>query len=125
MDKVQLKTEHSAVYDEVYRDGVEAGVKQERARRNAIRNIAKSDPENSRLAEVCEEAIEAGTPDTDAAFMTKVNVAIRDGGKLDGENAPDVKTGEDMTGLSPDDIEAARLAGMSIEEYRKYMEEAE
>jgi hypothetical protein len=114
-----LKNENSAVYSEA----IAAGETQERARRNAISDIMKADGENKTLEAVCEEAIEAGTSENNIAFQTKVSVAIRDGAKLDNDNAPLVETTEDNMGitLSEDDIKAAKAADMTLEEYKKFM----
>ena len=83
----------------------------------------KADSGNKTLQTVCEEAIEAGTDGNDMAFQTKVQVAIRDGEKLDSDNAALVETAADNMGvtLSDDDMKAAKAAGMTIEEYKKYM----
>ena len=115
-----LKKENSAVYDEA----VQAGVTQERERRNAITDIMKADAENKNLRAVCESAIQEGTSSDNIGFSTKVSVAIRDGEKLEGDNAPLVETGKDIPTepeLSKDDIAAAKAAGMTIEDYTKYM----
>ena len=114
-----LKKENSAVYSEA----IAAGVTQERARRNSISDIMKADSGNKTLQTVCEEAIEAGTMATEVAFQTKVQVAIRDGAKLDDDNAALVETAPDNAAvtLSDVDMKAAKAAGMTIEDYKKYM----
>lgn len=116
-----LKKEHSALYAEAVAVGEEAGVKKERERRNAISDVLKADPENANLQAVCKEAIQEGTYSSDMGFQTKVQVAIRDGEKLAGDNAPVVETQKDEEALSEDDMAAAKAVGMSIEEYKKYM----
>jgi ClpP class serine protease len=116
-----LKKENSALYAEAVAVGEEAGVKKERERRNAIANVLKADPENANLKTVCAEAIQEGTSSSDMGFQTKVQVAIRDGAKLAGDNAPVVETSKDEEALSEDDMAAAKAAGMSIEDYKKYM----
>jgi len=76
------------------------------------------------LRAVCESAIQEGTSSDNIGFSTKVSVAIRDGEKLEGDNAPLVETGKDIPTepeLSKDDIAAAKAAGMTIEDYTKYM----
>jgi hypothetical protein len=50
-----------------------------------------------------------------------VSVAIRDGAKLAGDNAPVVETEKDEEALSADDIKAAKAADMTLEEYKKFM----
>lgn len=92
MDIDILKQDHSAVYSEAVADGEAKGIKGERERRNVLSAIAKADPENKNLAAVVAEAIEQGTLATDTAFNTKVNVAVRDGKALVGENPPAIET---------------------------------
>ena len=112
-----LKKENSAVYTEA----VEAGVKQERERRNSISDIMKADSGNTTLRAVCIAAIEEGTPVGNMAFTTKVAVAIREGEKLDGDNAAVIETAKDLDALSETDIAAAKACGMTVEDYRKFM----
>lgn len=84
----ELKKENPSVYAEA----VEEGRNAERERRNALKGIAAGDAENESLSAVIEEAIVNGIAVNDVALQTKVNVAIRDGKKLDGENPPVVAT---------------------------------
>ena len=112
-----LKKENSAIYNEA----VQAGVTQERERRNAITDIMKADADNKNLKAVCESAIQEGTASDNMAFGTKVSVAIRDGEKLEGDNAPIVVSQKNQEELSEIDIAAAKASGMTIEDYRKYM----
>lgn len=120
MDKELLKKEHPAVYNDVQSDGKEAGIKEERDRRNAIKNIAKKDPDNLALQTVCEEAIEKGYASNDLAFTTSVQVAVRDGKGLDGENPPLVQTGAEPSGQGSLDEEEKLLCkslGITPEAY--------
>jgi ATP-dependent protease ClpP protease subunit len=86
MDLKALKIEHS----EVFAAAVQIGVDEERARVNTLRGYIEADPDNERVAAVVNEAIADGK--TAADVWAKLQVAIRDGGKLDGENPPDVAT---------------------------------
>lgn len=115
MNLDELKKESPGVYAEA----VNEGIKTERERRNALKAIAAGDPGNDALKAVVETAIEQGTMSDDSALSVKISVAIRDGGTLDGDNAPVVQTtqAEDLT---EEDIQAAKITGMSLDEYRKY-----
>jgi ATP-dependent protease ClpP protease subunit len=86
MDIRTLETEHSEVFAQV----VQKGVDQERARVKALRDYSEADPENDRVAAIVNEAVAGGQ--TAADVHARLQVAIRDGGKLDGENPPDVAT---------------------------------
>ncbi len=92
MELDELKKEHPGVYAEAVNIGREDGVKAERERRNALQAQANADPDNEVLREVVADAIANGTDAKDLELQTKISVAIRDGNKLDGENAADVKT---------------------------------
>ncbi len=115
----ELKQEFSGVYAEA----VNIGVEQERKRVMALRSYIEADPDNMKLAEVVNTAIAGGQ--TVEEVNAKLQVAIRDGGKTSGENPPDVQTAAAVEDLSQEDIEAAKLAGMTLEEYRKAMKESE
>lgn len=99
MDSQSLKKEYPEVFAAIEKGGIETGVEKERARRNAINDIAKADPENEKLAALCSEAIENGIDPDEKAFSTRVSVAVRDGKGMAGENAPDFETS------SPEDSE--------------------
>lgn len=114
----QLKQEHPAIYNEAFDLGIQAGVQQERGRVLALREQISADPDNAKLSEVVNEAVSNGK--TVADVQTAINVAIRDGKNLDGENAPMVHTEGNVAPLSAEDKEAARLMGISEAEYRKY-----
>ncbi len=91
-----LKKDYSAVYAEA----VQVGVTQERSRVAELRSYAEADPENAKVAVVVAEAIASGK--TASEINAKLQVAIRDGGKAQGENPPDVHT--DMkTGAEDED----------------------
>lgn len=115
MDLNILKTEHSALFAEA----VKIGVEQERSRVNELNAYTEADPENEKLAQVVSEAIAGGSSVSD--INAKLQVAIRDGVKLDGENPAKVETVETKDALSDDDAAAAKAAGMSPEEYKKAM----
>lgn len=115
MDMEQLKNEHPDLYAAIKGEGRE----EERARVSRLIKAADSDPDNPKLQELVTETIASG--ESYEEISDKVSVAIRDGKKLDGENAPAVSTMPDMEALSEEDKQAAKMMGMSFEEYRKYM----
>jgi len=114
MDIKALETEHA----DVFASAVEIGVKKERERQRALDEQLEADPKNPKLAEVIAKAKADGK--TVPEINTQIMVAIRDG-KLSGENPPDVETAESLDNLSAEDIQAAKIAGMSLEEYRRFM----
>lgn len=117
MDIKTLQTEHP----EVFAEAVKIGVLQERVRVADLRSYAEADSDNPKLIALVGEAIAGGAAVSE--ITARLQVAIRDGKKLDGENPPDVKTMADEDPLTADDIEAAKLAGMDLAEYRKYSKE--
>jgi hypothetical protein len=120
MTKELLMTEHPDLFNALRVELEDAGVQKERARVVKLRSYVDADPDNVRLAEVIGDAIASGASADD--IDGKIQVAIRDGGRLEGENAPNVATANDpREGLSEEDIKAAELAGMSLEDYRKYL----
>lgn len=104
-------------YPGLFAEAVEIGVTRERERVTAFMNAAESDPDNVKLAELVNTAIRSGEEKVDA--QEKISVAIRDGGKLAGENALDVETVASVDALPEDDAAAAKEAGMTIEDYKK------
>jgi ATP-dependent protease ClpP protease subunit len=115
MDLSTLKNEHP----DVFAAARDIGVQEERARVAELNDQLAADPDNLKLTEVIKAAIADGKPL--AQVQTAINVAIRDGGKLDGENPPTVATTADEGAeLTAEDREAAKMMGMTIEEYRKY-----
>lgn len=102
-------------YPSVYQGAVDEGMKAERERRNALKQIAAQDPENEKLQDVVENAIEKGTASNDMALQTAVSVAIRDGNKLDGENPPEVETepaGQDENKIVKETVEKLKKMGV-------------
>lgn len=110
----ELKREYPGLYAEAVKDGI----MQERARISELNTYAEADPGNEKLAQVVNEAIASGQAVSE--ISARLQVAIRDGGKLAGENPESIETAETVDQLSADDIAAAKAAGMSIEDYRKY-----
>ena len=92
MDREQLKKESPDLYNALVNESYEAGMKAERERVNALKSLAATDPDNEKLQEVVSEAVENGASAQDSTLLTKINVAIRDGKKLEGENPPAVAT---------------------------------
>lgn len=124
MDREQLKKEHPDLFDALRVEFEEAGVKRERARVAELRAYIEADPDNTKLSTVIGEAVAGGQ--TAQEITAKIHVAIRDGKALNGENPPAVRTAEEsMDGLTAEDIEAAKIAGMSLADYRKFSKEGE
>ena len=122
MDIQSLKTEHPDVFAAVENGGIEIGVKKERARASALDEQKAADPDNAKLAAVIDEAKASGKEVAD--IQTQIAVAVRDG-NLDGENPPEVATAKAQTALSEEDLEAAKLAGLTPDEYRAAMKEVD
>ena len=91
MDLKTLRIEHP----EVFAEAVKLGVNEERARRNELNAYVEADPDNERVVAVVNEAIANGQ--TVADINARLQVAIRDGGKLDGENPPEIPTASAAT----------------------------
>ena len=110
-----LRKEHSAVYEEA----VQAGVKQERERRNAIADIMKADADNADLKTVCDTAVQEGTAADDMAFKISVMKAVQSGAKLEGENAPTVETEKDVVtaALTEEEKTLCKNLGLTEESY--------
>jgi len=106
-------------YPGLFAEAVDMGIKQERARVTELRTYIEADPDNVKLAEVINTAVAGGNVVSEV--NGKIQVAIRDGGKLAGENAPEVETVASTDGLSTDDLAAAKEAGMEVDEYKKAM----
>lgn len=121
MNLDQLKMEHP----DVFAEAVEIGETNERERRNVLNAQAAVAPENADLQAIVSEAIEQGTKDDDRVLQNKITLALVNGKALAGENAQSIETTPDVPALSAEDQEAAELAGMSHDEYRKFMKEAE
>jgi ATP-dependent protease ClpP protease subunit len=112
MDAEQIKKEHPAAYEEI----IKAGVQQERARVAELQGQKQYDPQNAQLERVVEQAIADGS--TLMQMQTAINVAIRDGGKLDGENPPEVNAShEEQETLSAEEKAICANLGISEEEY--------
>jgi ATP-dependent protease ClpP protease subunit len=90
MTKAELMREHPELFAEV----VKEGVTQERDRMKKLSAYKDADPGNIQLAKVIDDAI-ASEKTMDEAFA-QVQVAIRDGKKMDGENAPAVATATEV-----------------------------
>ena len=118
LDLNMLKTEHSALFAEA----VKIGVDQEGLRRDSLDEQLEADPGNTKLAEVISEAKASGKSVAD--IQTKLSVAVRDG-KFAGENAVEIETAETQDALSADDLAAMKAVGMSEEDYRKFSKEVE
>lgn len=124
MDLNQLKKEHPDLHAEVYKAGREAGISDERNRTAALQKWADADAENDKVLAIVKESIATGK--TEAEVMPQLQVAMRVAPQKDGDNPPDVNTSTTTTGagaqgaLTAEDEKAAKLAGMTLEEYRKY-----
>lgn len=113
----EQKTETPAENAPSYDDGVRAGIEQERARIQRLHKAQEADPTNQRLSEVVAEAVNSGDRYEDVA--EKVAVAIRDGGKFDGENPPMVDTAEaDHESLTAEERAICDNLGISYDDYK-------
>jgi ATP-dependent protease ClpP protease subunit len=118
----ELKKENPDLYAQISNEGKEAGIDEERKRVTKLRSYVEADPDNVKLAEVINTAIADGS--TAEEIDGKIQVAIRDGGKFDGENPPSVETtGDEYEGLSDDDKEAIEKMDISVKEYRELVKE--
>lgn len=113
MDLKTLKTEHP----DVFAAARDIGVQEERVRVSELNDQLSADPDNAKLAEVIKAAVADGK--TAAQVQTAINVAIRDGGKFDGENAPVVATtpteGESLT---DEELSLIKNLGITVEQYK-------
>lgn len=107
----QLKAESPEVYALAVNDGIKA----ERDRVAAINRFAVNGPEAEKVAK---EAIAQGKS-FDEAMPELVAASAKPAGKQ--ENVPMVPTSAEAlaVGLTDEDLQAAKLFGMSIEEYKK------
>jgi len=113
----EQKTETPAENAPSYDDGVRAGIEQERARIQRLHKAQEADPTNQRLSEVVAEAVNSGERYEDVA--EKVAVAIRDGGKFDGENPPMVETADaDHESLTAEERAICDNLGISYDDYK-------
>jgi hypothetical protein len=111
------KTETPAENAPSYDDGVRAGIEQERSRIQRLYKAQEADPGNAKLAEVVNEAVNSGDRYEDIA--EKIAVAIRDGGKFDGENPPMVETAEeDHVALTAEEKALCDNLGIDYEDYK-------
>ncbi len=107
-------------YPGLFAEAVKIGITEERARVTELRTYIEADPDNQKLAEVINTAIAGGQIASE--ISAKVQVAIRDGGLMVGENAVALETVEGVDPLSEEDAKAAKEAGMTPEEYKKAMD---
>lgn len=120
MDLSQLKAEHPDLVAQISAEAEDAGIKKERTRREALLAFkGKSDAVDIAV----EAAIASG--ETYEQAMPKITAAAVF--SLPGENPPAVGTKAPDTAsgagdLTAEDIAAANIVGMSLDEYRKYAE---
>jgi ATP-dependent protease ClpP protease subunit len=115
MNKEQLKNEYPDLYAEVKAEGRD----EESKRLTELDGYVEAHADNPHVAEVIAEA--KGNGKTAWEMNAKITAAIQKGSKLDGENPPAVATtADDGDGLTAEDREAAKMMGMTIDEYRKY-----
>ncbi|MDC7218636.1 MAG: ATP-dependent Clp protease proteolytic subunit [Spirochaetales bacterium] len=115
-----LMKEHA----EVFAEAVEIGVKKERERRNNLNAQAAVSPENADLQAVVAEAIEKGTEQSDFTLQNKITLAIQTGAKMDGENAPSLKTVvTEESALSAEEKALCKNLGISESEYSEQKED--
>ncbi len=107
----ELKTQAPTLYAAAKQEGVEA----ERDRVAKINRFAVNGPG---AAKVAAEAVASGKS-FDEVMPELVAASSRPAGGQ--ENAPDVRTSTaQATGLTEEDIAAAAIVGMSLEDYKKY-----
>lgn len=126
VNKEQLMKENPDLYAGIKAEGREDGVAAERKRRDDLQAYIDADPENSRVREVVESAIAEGK--TVSQINAKLQVAIRDGGKLEGENPPAVSTMPEGKAVKPatdEEVALAKSLGISVEDLRAQEKEAE
>ena len=124
MDLNQLKKEHPDLHAEVYGNGREAGISEEKNRTASLQKWADADAENDKVVAIVKEAIATGK--TEAEVMPQLQVAMRVAPQNDGENPPNVGTTASGTGagaqegFTAEEMAAAEKAGVSAEDLKKY-----
>lgn len=115
MDIKALEKEHP----DVFAAARELGVQDERKRVAALRSYIEADEHNEKVRAVVEEAIGSGK--TAAEINAKLQVAIRDGGKLAGENPPAINAAhESGPVLTEEERSMCKALGLSEADYIKY-----
>lgn len=115
-----LKTEHPDVFGQA----VAHGVNQERARVSELRAYIEADADNAKVREVVEDAIGSGK--TASEVNARLQVAIRDGGKIKGENPPAVASAQEHGPVLTDEERAlCKAMGISEADYLASNKEAE
>lgn len=114
MDIQTLRNEHP----DVFAEAVQIGAKNERERVSGLMAQRDFDPENGKLAAVVEDAIREGKALADV--QAGINVAIRDGAKVEGENPPEVNTAQASIEkpATDEEVALAKALGISVDELR-------
>jgi ClpP class serine protease len=118
----ELKAEHPELYALALKAGREEGIQAERKRRDDFsywKNV------NAETAAIAEEAITSGKSYDEMAARLQAAGAKQKTDIAATENAPDVGSATYEWVASVDDETAAKSAGMTIEEYKKYSKLAE
>lgn len=121
MNIEELKKENPDLYAQISNAGKEAGIEEERNRVRKLRSYTEAAPDNQKLAEVIDTAIDDGSTKDDVE--AKIQVALIEGKKLDGENAPVVKNESEEEQISAEEKKLAEKFGLTVEEYRKHNKE--
>jgi len=118
MDITQLKAEHPDLVAQISAEAEANGITKERKRREQILALRGTNAEGDKAIEA---AIASGEsfPDASPGIMAAI---IKGTG---GENPPPIvgaipDTGSGASDLTADDIAAAKIVGMSLDEYRQY-----
>lgn len=119
----ELKAQNPEVYQAAVAEGKTAGIKAEQDR---IRELAAWKGVNADVDKVVEEASAKGQTYSEVASQLAA-AAARGQKALNGDNPPSAQTatstpsGVTTDGVTADDIKAAAIVGMSVEDYKKYM----
>jgi ClpP class serine protease len=117
----ELKAENPNLYAQAVEVGKKEGIQAERKRREDFSHWKNV---NAETALIAEEAIASGKTYDEVAARLQASAAKGKTPESALENAPDVASGT-YQGFSEDDKAAAKMAGMSVEEYKKYSELAD
>lgn len=114
MNKEQLVKEYPDLYAEIKAEGRD----EERARVQELRAYTEADQGNAKVEEIVGDAIASGKKVSD--IFAKLQVAIRDGKKEDGENPAIVATAKDpMNGIDDIDRQAMKAFGLSVDDVKR------
>lgn len=126
MDLNTLKAEHPEVYKAALAVGFEDGVKAEQSRREKMEAYLGINADGDKAIK---DSIASGKSYEDCQASIQAAILRGNSKNADGENPPDAKSKAQPTGsgvdLTAEDFEAAKLAGMDPDEYRKFSKKKE